>query len=282
MYLFKKAAQLQEFLSSRRERSRPVGFVPTMGALHEGHLSLIHLSRSNDAVTVCSIFVNPTQFNQIIDLEKYPRTPAKDIRMLVKVGCDALFMPTVDEVYPEGKQIGRNFDFGNLDKTMEGHFRPGHFAGVVQVVDRLLEIVRPDRLYMGQKDFQQAAIVRNMLHQVNSPVELVIAPTVREAGGLAMSSRNERLDPALMQTATILYQSLMNAKELMDFYNPQEIKEKVLDKLSVPGIRFEYFEIVDGHTLQPVRSFDDAEFIVACVAAWAGDVRLIDNMILKR
>ena len=194
MYIFQKAADLRSHLKTiLRGRSSTIGFIPTMGALHEGHLALIRAAQANGCYTVCSIFVNPTQFNDPSDLEKYPRTPEKDAELLEKVGCDVIFMPEVEEIYPPGDIQDFELDFEGLDEVMEGVFRPGHFKGVAQVVKRLLDLVQPDGLYMGQKDFQQVAIVRHLIRVTRFPVELVVVPTVREHDGLAMSSRNIRL-----------------------------------------------------------------------------------------
>ena len=193
MFIFKKTEDLRNFLQQKNNVTHDVGFVPTMGALHEGHLSLIRMSKSSNSLCICSIFVNPTQFNQTADLQKYPRTTSKDISLLAKVGCDVLFLPDESEVYPSDLDTSVKIDMNGLDTVMEGEFRPGHFAGVMQVVKRLLDITQPTHLYMGQKDFQQFSIIKHMIKQLDMPVNLVMAPTVREENGLAKSSRNERL-----------------------------------------------------------------------------------------
>jgi pantoate--beta-alanine ligase len=283
MYLFKKAAHLRAHLDLARAQGGTVGFVPTMGALHEGHLSLLRQSLEQSSCTVCSIFVNPTQFNQAADLEKYPRTPAKDLAMLAEVGCDAVFMPAVSEIYPRGQQEGAGLSLGGLDQGMEGRFRPGHFQGVAQVVKRLLDIVAPQHLFMGQKDYQQFVIVRHMLKMQNLPVQLHMCPTLREANGLAMSSRNVRLSPQQRAQAAIIYESLQQAAAGMAAgRSPAEVQAHAWQQLLSPGFEPEYFEVVDGDNLQPVARFDAAERIVACAAVWADGVRLIDNLILKR
>lgn len=282
MYLFQRSEDLQNWLHTVRGHNRKVGFVPTMGALHAGHLSLIRQSAEANNYTICSIFVNPTQFNDTTDLEKYPRTPARDIELLVNSSCDALFLPAVPEVYPADLDTGVNIDLGNLDTVLEGAFRPGHFAGVMQVVNRLLQLVQPDRLYMGQKDFQQQAIVGEMIRQLKLPVELVMAKIMREPDGLAMSSRNVRLSPEFRQKAPIIHEILLRIREEREERSVAEWKTWALRQLDEAGLKAEYVELIDGHTLQTVAAFKEAKYIVACIACWAGDVRLIDNMIVKR
>lgn len=279
MLIFKKIADLRLWLS---RQNAPVGFAPTMGALHEGHLELIRMAKRDGCVAVASIFVNPTQFNDPKDLEKYPRTPEKDAALLMSADCDALFMPPVVEVYPPGVDLTIDLDFRQLDKVMEGEFRPGHFKGMATVVNRLLDIVRPDRLYMGQKDYQQLSIVRDMIRQLSLPVELVMCPTMREPDGLAMSSRNVRLTPEMRATAPVIHQTLQWARTALE--NGQQsvdIQAAAMEKLFAAGLRPEYFDIVDGVSLLPVKNKDAAAFVVACMAAFAGDVRLIDNLVLQ-
>lgn len=280
MYVFHFASDLQQYLSAQRLTHRSVGFVPTMGALHDGHLLLLRRAIELGDLAVCSIFVNPTQFNDPNDLLKYPRTPEKDILLLAKAGCEALFLPAVDEIYPPNVNTSRQFEFGQLEKVMEGAFRPGHFQGVAQVVSRLLDLVQPVRLYMGQKDFQQTAIIAEMLRQTASRVDLRIVETMREADGLAMSSRNTRLNNHWRSIAPIIYQTLEEARHLYSSVSPAIICKKAMDKLSDAGLRPEYFNIVDGSSLLPISSASDASIAIACTAAWAGDVRLIDNLIL--
>jgi len=253
-----------------------------MGALHEGHLSLIRRSNLDHNVTVSSIFVNPTQFNDPSDLLKYPRSEDEDLFHLQRAGCAAVLIPSVPEVYPEGMSAGPEFDFGYLDKVMEGEFRPGHFRGVAQVVYRLLRMVPADALYMGQKDFQQLAIVREMLRQAALPVRLVMCPTVRETNGLAMSSRNSRLTPEQRSRAALIYQTLQNIRERAAQAPLTRLETEAFQTLSgVPGFRPEYVRIVDGRSLRPVLEYGESDFIVACAATWVGDVRLIDNEVIK-
>lgn len=283
MLLFKRVSDLQKHLNTFKNKGLHIGFVPTMGALHRGHISLIDRSRNECDVTVASIFVNPTQFNNITDLEKYPRTVEKDIEMLAESGCEILFMPDVSEVYPNGMTPSVKFNFGKLDRVLEGVFRPGHFEGMAQVVHRLLEIVHPNRLYMGQKDFQQAAIVGRMLELIKSDTELVACPIQREPDGLAMSSRNARITPEDRSKVALIYQTLTEAAERVGEYNPADIQRLALTKLKTePHFKVEYFEIVDGRTLLPIQLFEDTDYAVALVAVWVGEVRLIDNMILKQ
>lgn len=283
MLLFKKVKDLQAHLHKIHSEGKTIGFAPTMGALHQGHLSLIRQCKQREDYSVCSIFVNPTQFNEVADLEKYPRTIEKDIELLTSVDNDVLFMPSVKEVYPPDLQTVVNLDFGPLAKVMEGAHRPGHFEGMAQVVNRLMDIVGPDRIYMGQKDFQQFTIVQSMIQQLAKRTELVVCPIIREADGLAMSSRNLRLLAEEREQAPLLHQMLCFAKEQMHSLSPTEIKDKVMTELSRPSsFKPEYFEIADGYTLQSIEDFSAHDYVVACTAVWAGEVRLIDNMILKQ
>jgi pantoate--beta-alanine ligase len=283
MLLFKRVQDIQQYLNLLRQKGVEIGFAPTMGALHAGHTALITRSKAENQVTVCSIFVNPTQFNDPADLEKYPRTVEHDIEMLVESGCDVLFLPTVAEIYPQGTQQNLPIHFGRLDKVLEGVFRPGHFNGMAQVVYRLLEIVQPNRLYMGQKDFQQLAIVRSLLSQMRSGTELVMCATKREKDGLAMSSRNVRLNAEARAAAPLIHQMLTEALEMTEEYSPSEIQRRTVQKLKeIKAFNMEYFEIVDGHTLMPIRLLDETDFAVAVTAVWVGGVRLIDNLILKQ
>jgi pantoate--beta-alanine ligase len=281
MIIFNTVYDLQYWLATERKAGHTIGFVPTMGALHEGHLTLVQRAHETCSRTVASIFVNPTQFNDPKDLEKYPRMPEIDGQLLESVGCHALFMPPVVEVYPPGKDLTLRLNFGALDKVMEGHFRPGHFDGMATVVKRLLDIVQPHQLFMGQKDYQQLSVVREMLRLLGSLVELVMCETIREDDGLAKSSRNMRLSPEMRATAPIIYKTLLEAKEhVKESPNPQ-VQAWAMRQLADAGLRPEYFDIVDGYTLRPIRNKDKSELIVACVAAWAGDVRLIDNLVFK-
>ncbi len=282
MLLFKKVSDLQTYLTHARISGKTISFVPTMGALHEGHLSLVRLAKKETGLCVCSIFVNPTQFNDPKDLEKYPRTPVADIALLNDAACDVLFMPPVEEVYPPGLDVSLALDFNGLDLPMEGAHRPGHFAGMAKVVKRLLDLVQPERLYMGQKDFQQFSIVRHLIDRLEMPIEIVCCPTLREPDGLAMSSRNVRLTPEQRTLAPLIYRTLQEAKAKFATLPPRQIEAEALASLRVPGMMSpEYFEIVDGKTLRPVEAYDSVEFVVACTAARVGEIRLIDNIIFK-
>ncbi len=280
MLLFKTVSDLQTYLSSQKKLGKTIGFAPTMGALHQGHLSLIDLANADCDISITSIFVNPTQFNDPKDLEKYPRTEAKDITLLLKAKCNVLFMPAVSEIYPSDAEQQDRLDFGDLALVMEGAFRPGHFDGMAQVVRRLLDIVKPDKLYMGQKDFQQFNIVQNMLKQLHSDTQIVMCPIIRESDGLAMSSRNVRLPKELREKAPIIYQTLQWVREQKTKLPPSIIAKQGLEKLNLPDFKPEYLEIVDGYTLQPIDRFEDHTFVVACVATWLGDIRLIDNIVI--
>lgn len=283
MFLFQTLPELQQYLNTRRQKGELIGFAPTMGALHAGHLDLIRHSKAQNACTVCSIFVNPTQFNDPKDLEKYPRTPDKDLAMLESVGTEVVFMPQVDEIYPPGLDTRLQLELGQLDKVMEGAFRPGHFQGMAQVVKRLLDIVQPDHLYMGQKDFQQLSIVGHMIRELQLPVELIMVPTVREVDGLAMSSRNVRLSPSQREAAPAIFQTLSWAKTQLGVMPTREIEAEAMRRLSaMPAFRPEYFQLVDGNTLLPVDDPAAHAWVVACVASWVGEVRLIDNMEMRR
>ncbi len=282
MKVVKTNKALEKALAQFRKQGSTIGFVPTMGALHEGHLSLIRQALKKNDVVVCSIFVNPTQFNNATDLAKYPRTLQKDRVMLEKAGCTILYAPSVEEVYPENLETAVKFSFKGLDKMMEGKFRPGHFKGMAQVVKRLLDLVQPDDLYMGQKDFQQFTIVAHMLKTLKMKTKLVVCPILREENGLAMSSRNERLRPDLRSRAALIYKTLKAAKSKLKTMDLREIEKWALQKMRVPDFTPEYFSIVDGYTLKPVENTADHDYIVACTAVWAGDVRLIDNMIFKK
>ncbi|MCX6271012.1 MAG: pantoate--beta-alanine ligase [Bacteroidetes bacterium] len=279
MKIFEKIGPLLTYLEEVRKEGKSIGFVPTMGALHEGHMSLVRRSKMVNGSTVCSIFVNPVQFNNPVDLEKYPRPLDEDISLLEKEGCDALFVPDEKEVYPE--PVTETFDFGDLDQVMEGHFRPGHFNGVAIVVKRFFEIVAPDRAYFGEKDYQQLLIIREMVKQTGLPVRIIPIPTVREAGGLAMSSRNRRLLPEMRSQASVIYKALCGVKEKVETHTLEEARKWALEKIeSVPGFKVEYFVIADDRFLRTATTWDDFSSLVACTAVWAGEVRLIDNMLI--
>ena len=283
MYLYKQTTDIQAHLQAARASYQTIGFVPTMGALHEGHISLINASLADNQLTVCSIFVNPTQFNQAEDLEKYPRMPALDIARLADAGCHIVFLPEVEVIYPPGLETRIDIDLNGLDRVMEGAHRPGHFAGVVQVVNRLLDIVKPHRLYMGQKDYQQFCVIRRMLDVQQSPVELVMVPTMREADGLAMSSRNLRLRPEERAQAPAIYKILQDIRQaaLRKGAAFDALTQEAFDGLLAAGFRPEYVSIAHGTSLQPLSSMPETGSVVACVAAWLGEIRLIDNLLIR-
>lgn len=281
MEIVTKRNSLQELVQSKKQAKLTVGFVPTMGALHAGHISLVKEAKKDCDVCVVSIFVNPTQFNNLEDLEKYPRTIERDAALLAEAGADIVFTPSVDEIYPEPDT--RIFDFGTLDKVMEGEHRPGHFNGVAQVVSRLFDIVKPTKAYFGEKDFQQLAIIRAMVKQLSLDIEIMPMPILRESSGLALSSRNERLSAEQKEIATNIYKALKGSKdECLGKESVALTIEKVTEKInSIQPLRVEYFDIVDGYTLQSVKNWSDSEYIVGCIAVFCGDVRLIDNIVYK-
>ena len=282
MKIFKDPIEMQNYLAPFLKEGKQVGYVPTLGALHEGHMSLVRKSNRGSSITIVSIFVNPTQFNEKSDLDKYPRTFEADSRMLEEENCDILFYPSVDTVYPKGTDVFPEIDLNGMDKLLEGKFRPGHFDGVLQVVARLLELVKPDFLYMGQKDFQQFTLVGHMIKQLSIPTELVVCPIKREPHGLAMSSRNVRLSKKERNDAQVIYKILTYVKRKFKKDSAASCKEYAIKKLEKAGFRPEYFEIVDGITLLGGCEYKDSSYIVACLAVWVGDVRLIDNKILKK
>lgn len=274
-----KTAVTREELSSylsRADRSK-VGFVPTMGALHAGHISLVERARKENDVVVVSVFVNPTQFNDPNDLKNYPRTPEQDMQMLEEAGVDVVFMPTVEVMYPEPDT--RVFDFGQTDKVMEGATRPGHFNGVAQVVSRLFDLVEPAKAYFGEKDFQQIAVINAMVAQLGLGVEIVPCPIVREADGLAMSSRNTLLDAPHRAAAPHIYASMKEGVGRAGQMSPREVEQFVTDKInSDPMLETIYFKVVNAATLADAQSWDEPEGVHGCAAVQAGGVRLIDNI----
>ena len=269
---------LQNAVSVRKNEEKIIGFVPTMGALHEGHISLVDECRKQNDVCIVSIFVNPTQFNNPADLEKYPRTIEQDLKMLEAAGVDLVFVPSAQEVYPEPDK--RQFDFGQLDKVMEGKFRPGHFNGVAQVVSRLFDIVKPNMAYFGEKDFQQLAIIRQMVRQLDIPVKIIPMPIKREVSGLAMSSRNQRLTDRQKKEAVNIYRVLSESKKLYKQKTVEETRLQVIEEINkTDSLEVEYFEIVDGNTLQQISDWKDTTYAVGCITVFCGEVRLIDNII---
>lgn len=277
MQVVTSVKELQTLLLDFRKNNKPIGFVPTMGALHNGHISLVANSVQENAVTVVSIFVNPTQFNDKNDLKNYPRTLDQDLAKLVSSGADIVFSPNEEEMYPEPDN--RIFDFGSIDKVMEGAHRPGHFNGVAQIVSKLFEAVKPDKAYFGEKDFQQLAIIRQLVLKLGYPVQIVPCPIIREADGLAMSSRNTLLSEAQRKSAPLISQTLFKSREMAQNSSVKDVKNWVISTIDTdPELQTEYFEIVDDVTLMPVNKWDEAQGKVGCIAVKVGKIRLIDNI----
>lgn len=281
MKIFKQIAPLKSHVKELKLSGKGIGLVPTMGALHKGHLALIEASKSQNEITVVTIFVNPTQFNNAGDLSGYPRTPERDAELLQEVQCDLLFTPETDEVYPTAPTV--KFDFGVLDKILEGNFRPGHFSGVALVVSKLFNIIQPDNAYFGQKDWQQFAIISQLVDQLNFDVKLHNVPTLRESDGLAMSSRNLRLSPDQRSYANIFYMALTSARAgLLKGNDLPLVKQEVSELIKKqPGVKLEYFEVADRKNLNVLENVEAANRTILCIAGYVGSVRLIDNMFLE-
>ena len=280
MIVYRTKEELIRHLDDLRQKQKSIGFVPTMGALHDGHISLVSRSIEDNDSTVVSIFVNPSQFNDPSDLEKYPRTPEEDLILLREKGVDMVFMPPVNEMYPEID--GRQFNLEGLDQVMEGASREGHFNGVAQIVSKLFQLVNPHRAYFGQKDFQQMVIIRHLVDQMAMEIDIVACPIIREKDGLAMSSRNIRLGRKERKAAPFIYQTLVEASKKRAELSPPELKlwlSKHFEQQSL--MELVYFEIVDDKILKPVESWDWDVNKVGCIAVILGGVRLIDNMIFN-
>ena len=280
MVIFKNIHDIKEYISLQKSRGARIGFVPTLGALHAGHISLIESSGKKNDVTVCSIFVNPTQFNDKKDLEKYPVSTEADIELLINGGCSVLFLPDVSEIYPEGKDISV-YDFGYLDTILEGAKRPGHFRGVGQVVSRLLEIITPDVLFLGQKDYQQCMVIKKLVEMMGlKNLDVVICPTMREEDGLAMSSRNRRLTEPERNVAITIYQCLVSiqAKQAIDSF--EKVRKECEALLVAKGFSPEYVALADADDLTLLDDYEPGRAMVALIAAGIGGVRLIDNLLL--
>ena len=277
MKIVKGIKELKGYLIDSKRDGKRVGLVPTMGALHKGHLSLVERCVRENDICVVSVFVNPTQFNDKHDLETYPRTLEADCALLESAGCDFVFAPSVEEMYPEPDT--RTFDFGTVMQVMEGAKRPGHFNGVAQVVSKLFYIVEPDNAYFGEKDFQQIAVIRAMVKQLQIPVQINACPIVREADGLALSSLNTRLTPALRQKAPLIARTLQESKALAATKSVREVIDYVVNTLNAdPDLEVEYYEIVDGDSLVSIQDWKDTSYAVGCVTVYCGEVRLIDNI----
>lgn len=268
---------LTSFVNESKAEGKTIGLVPTMGALHEGHLSLVRSAKQSTDVVIVSIFVNPTQFNNPQDLETYPRTLETDCALLKEAGVNVVFTPEIKEMYPA--EDTRVFDFGDLDRVMEGAFRPGHFNGVAQIVSKLFDAVNPDKAFFGDKDFQQLAIIQRMVKDYGYDVEVVPCAIVREEDGLAMSSRNQRLTPEHREAAPEIYKALQSSLKQKSKFSVEEAKQFVINEVNNnPLLEVEYFDIVNGSTLKPISNWDECDTIFGCIAVFAGDIRLIDNI----
>lgn len=281
MKIVKKTSELEVLVSLFKELGLKIGLVPTMGALHNGHASLVKKAVAENDVVIVSVFVNPTQFNNKNDLATYPRTVEADCALLESLGANIAFTPTVEQIYPYPDT--RQFDFTPLDKVMEGPMRPGHFNGVAQVVSRLFDIAQPNKAYFGEKDYQQLAIIREMVRQFNYPIEIVGCPIIREADGMALSSRNTLLSANERQTAVRISQTLAKSQSLLKEKSVKELQQWVIDEITRGGeLEVEYYEIVNGTTLQPINSWNDCDNPVGCITVYCGKVRLIDNIQYKK
>jgi pantoate--beta-alanine ligase len=280
MEIFKQIAPLKSYLEEHRRAGKTIGLVPTMGALHAGHIALIEASKAQNQITVCSIYINPTQFNNAVDLQKYPRTLALDTVLLEKTGCDVVFCPDNEEMYRKPSTL--TFDFGSLDKVMEGKFRPGHFSGVALVVAKLFNIIQPQQAYFGQKDWQQFAIISQLTEELRFGLTLHGVPTLRESDGLAMSSRNLRLSESQRPRAVVFYKALLTAKSMLrnneSILSVKDLVKKIVE--AEPEIRLEYFEVTDSKNLNVLENVEASDKPILCIAGYVGEVRLIDNMFL--
>jgi pantoate--beta-alanine ligase len=281
MILFKKSGDLRRWLADQKNKRGKTGFVPTMGALHGGHLRLIETCRSQTDLSICSIFVNPAQFNDRSDFEKYPVSLEKDIEMLAKAGADLVFIPSVNEIYPQGDTGLETYDLGALETILEGRYRPGHFQGVCQVMRRLLGIVTPEYLFMGQKDYQQCLVVQRLISLLEIPVEFHTVPTIREADGLALSSRNRRLTEEQRKNASAIFKALKYIRESLIPGNTHTVIESATQILDAARFKTDYISISRAADLQPIQNFDGKVKALALIAAFQGEVRLIDNILLN-
>ena len=277
MKVLKSKKTLIDYVERQREMGKKIGFAPTMGALHEGHLSLYKAAKKENDEVISSIFVNPTQFNNPDDFQKYPKTLEKDLELLEKAGVDAVYVPNVEEMYPDGLN-SKKYDFGGLENEMEGKYRPGHFDGVGTIVEELFRQVQPHNAYFGEKDYQQLAIIKKMVEKTKLPVKIHGVPTLREEDGLAMSSRNVRLTETQRKEATIIYETLTKVKEWFKVISLEEIKQKVTDIFRNSNFELEYFVIADEETLKEANAIDEDKEYRAFIVAYADTVRLIDNM----
>jgi len=284
MEIIRTQKELRLFVNEKKASGAKIGLVPTMGALHEGHLSLVERAVAENDVVVCSVFVNPTQFNNPNDLRSYPRNEEQDFNLLSQAGVTAVFAPSVEEIYPDEATLkGKVFDLGQVAEVMEGKHRPGHFQGVAQIVSLLFTLVGADRAYFGEKDFQQIAVIRRMVQSEGFNIEIVSCPIKRGADGLALSSRNQLLTPEDRQTAPGIYEALRYSVEYAKDHSVAATHDTVVERINaLPHCEVEYYEIVDGITLQPVADWSDADYIVGCITVYCGKIRLIDNITYKR
>jgi pantoate--beta-alanine ligase len=281
MILFKKAQSLTEYLQKLKSQNVSVGFVPTMGALHNGHISLIKKAKKECDIVVCSVFVNPVQFNNKTDFEKYPVTIEQDILLLEENKTDILFLPSVKEIYPNGTDKLQHFDLDYLDNILEGFYRPGHFQGVCNVVHRLLSIVDPNKIFFGQKDYQQTLVVKKIIHQFHQQTEMIVEATLREKDGLAMSSRNMRLSNDARKKATAIFKALQYIRQNIATKNFEELKKEATEIILKNGFdKIDYIEICDAENLEAVNHFTKQKKLIAVIAAYIEDVRLIDNLLI--
>ena len=281
MILFKRSADLRKWLNKQSESGLKTGFVPTMGALHEGHLQLISACRTVADLCICSIFVNPAQFNDPKDFEKYPVSTEKDIEMLTRADTDVLFLPAVEEIYPNGDKDLETYDLGALENVLEGQFRPGHYQGVCQVMSRLMNLIRPDHLFMGQKDFQQCLVVQHLIGILHLPIEFHTVPTIREPDGLALSSRNRRLTEDQRKNAAAISAALRFIKENLAPGSNDATLKQAFEIIHKAHFRTDYIVLARTNDLEPIKTWDGREKAVALFAGFQGEVRLIDNMLLN-
>lgn len=285
MLIIRKVSELEDYVGKILANGRSIGLVPTMGALHDGHLSLVERCVAENDIAIASVFVNPTQFNNPTDLATYPRKEKDDFALLAEKKLDAVFAPTVEEIYPDGtdKAADHKFELGTAAEVMEGKFRPGHFQGVAQIVSRLFRLCRPTRAYFGEKDFQQIAVIRNMVKSEKINVEIVACPIKRHDDGLALSSRNMLLTSEQRKNAPEIYRTLRESVDYSKTHSVRATHDMVVEHLdAMPEMKVEYFEIVDGNTLLPVEEWEEAPFIVGCITVYNGKVRLIDNIAYRK
>ena len=281
MILFKRSEDLRHWLEREKSTGKTTGFVPTMGALHEGHMRLIEACRSQTDLCICSIFVNPVQFNDPADYQKYPVSLEKDIKMLENAGTSVVFLPSIREIYPQGEEGLEKYDLGRLESVLEGSARPGHFQGVCQVMNRLLGHVKPDHLFMGQKDFQQCLVIKHLIEMMHMPVQLQVVPTVREVDGLAQSSRNRLLTSEQRKNAIAISQALTGIHKQLSTGNIELVLHEAQQKLDAAHFSTDYITIARTSDLQPIQKWNGSEKGIALIAAFQGDVRLIDNILLN-